>query len=34
MNFDLDLGVKVSQNVALYPLHHVTNAAVKFEVAK
>ena len=22
--FDLDLGVKVTQNVAQYPLHHVT----------
>ena len=32
MTFDLDLGVKVIQN-AQYPLHHVTYAAVKFEVA-
>ena len=31
--FDLDLGVKVTQNVAQYPLHHVTYAPVKFEVA-
>ena len=31
--FDLDLGVKVTRNVALYPLHHVTYAAVHFEVA-
>ena len=31
--FDLDLGVKVTQNVAQYPLHHVTNSATKFEVA-
>ena len=30
--FDLD--VKVTQNVAIYPLHHVTNAAIKFEVAR
>ena len=28
-----DLGVKVMQNVAQYPLHHVTYAAAKFEVA-
>ena len=32
--FDLDLGVKVTQNVAQYPLHHVTYAATKFEVAR
>ena len=31
--FDLDLGVKVTQNVAQYPLHHVTYTATKFEVA-
>ena len=31
--FDLDLGVKVTQNVAQYPLHHVTYSATKFEVA-
>ena len=31
--FDLDLGVKVTQNDALYPLHHVTYSAVIFEVA-
>ena len=30
---DLDLGVKVTQNVAQYPLHHVTYAPAKFEVA-
>ena len=24
MTFDLDLGVKVTQNVAQYSLHHVT----------
>ena len=29
--FDLDLDVKVSQNVAQYPLHHVIYAPVKFE---
>ena len=32
--FDLDLGVKVTQNVAQYPLHHVTYPATKFEVTK
>ena len=32
MLFNLDLGVKVTQNVAQYPLHHVTYAPVKFEV--
>ena len=31
--FDLDLGVKVTQNVAQYPLHHVIFSATKFEVA-
>ena len=31
--FDLDLGDKVTQNVAQYPLHHVTYSATKFEVA-
>ena len=30
--FDIDLGVKVTQNVARYPLHHVTYAPVRFEV--
>ena len=29
----LDLLVKVTQNVAQYPLHHVTYAPAKFEVA-
>ena len=33
MTFDLDLRVKVTQNVAQYPLHHVTCSATKFEVA-
>ena len=33
LNFDLDLGVKVTQNFAQYPLHHVTYLATKFEVA-
>ena len=32
--FDLDLGVKVTGNVAQCPLHHVTYAATKFEVAR
>ena len=31
LTFDLD--VKVTQNVAQYPLHHVTFSATKFEVA-
>ena len=31
--FDLDLGVKVTQNVAKYPLHHVTYSPTKFEDA-
>ena len=31
--FDHDLGVKVTQNVAHYPLHHVTYRAAKFEAA-
>ena len=32
LTFDLDLGVKVTQIVAQYPLHHVTYPATKFEV--
>ena len=32
--FDLDLGVKGTQNVAQYPLHHVNHPATKFKVAK
>ena len=31
--FDLDLGVKVTQDVAQYPLHHVTYVPAKCEVA-
>ena len=31
--FDLDLGVKVTQGVAQYPLHEVTYSDTKFEVA-
>ena len=31
--FDLDLGVKATQNVAQYLLHHVTYSPTKFEVA-
>ena len=31
--FDLDLGVKVTQNTAQYPLHYVTFSASKLEVA-
>ena len=30
--FDFDLGVKVTQNVAQYPLHYVTFSATKFAV--
>ena len=33
MLFDLDLGVKVTQNVAQYPLHNVIYVPAKFEVA-
>ena len=29
--FDLDFGVKVTQDVAKYPLHHVTYSDTKFE---
>ena len=31
--FDLDLWIKVTQDVAQYPLHHVTYSDSKFEVA-
>ena len=31
--FDLDLGIKVTQDVAQHPLHHVTYAFAKFDVA-
>ena len=31
--FDLDLWVKVTLNVAQYPLHHITYADTSFEVA-
>ena len=31
--FDFRPWVKVTQNVAQYPLHHVTYSATKFEVA-
>ena len=30
---DLDLRVKVTQNIVQYPLHHVTYALATFEVA-
>ena len=33
VTFDLDIGVKVTQNVAQYSLHHVIYAATPFEVA-
>ena len=32
--FDLDLWVKVRQNIAQNPVHHATYAPAKFEVAK
>ena len=32
-SFDIDLRVKVTQNVAQHPLQHVTYASTKFEVA-
>ena len=31
--YDLNFGVKVTQNVAQYHPHHVTNAPANFEVA-
>ena len=31
--FDIDLRVKIRQNFSQYPLHHVTYAPAKFEVA-
>ena len=31
--FDLDLGVKVTQDAAQFPLHQVANSDTKFEVA-
>ena len=33
LTFDLDLGVKVTRNIAQYPLQHVTCLGKKFEVA-
>ena len=33
VNSIFDLGVKITGNVAQYPLHHVTYPATKFEVA-
>ena len=32
LTFELDLGVKVTRNVAKYPLHYVIYLATKFEV--
>ena len=32
-NTSFELGVKVTQNVAQYPLHHVAYSGTKFEVA-
>ena len=31
--FDLDLGVKVTQNVDQYPQHHVAYEPAKFDIA-
>ena len=31
--YDLDLGIKVTQNVAQYPTHHMTYTPAKFEVS-
>ena len=31
--FDLDLGVKITQNVAQYPRQNVTYAPAKFDIA-
>ena len=31
--FDLDLGVKVTQNVVKHPLHHLIYSDTKFEVS-
>ena len=33
LDLGVDLGVKVTQNVTQYPLHHVIYAPTKFEVA-
>ena len=33
MTFDIEFGVKVTQNVAQYHLHHMTYLGTKFEVA-
>ena len=33
LTFDFDVGVKVTRNVAQYPLYHVTYSAIKFEIA-
>ena len=33
LTFGLDLGVNVTQNIAQYPLQHITCLGTKFEVA-
>ena len=33
LTFELDLGVKVTRNIAQYPLHCVTYSATTFEVS-
>ena len=30
--FDIELRVKVTENIAQYPLHHVTYAHIKYEL--
>ena len=32
LTYNLDLGIKVTRNVAKYPLHRVTYGPAKFEV--
>ena len=34
LTFEIDLGVKVTRNVAQYPLHYVAYLGTKFEVAR
>ena len=34
LTVDIDLVVKVTRNIAQFPLHHVIDASTKFEVAK
>ena len=34
LTLNLDLGVNVTRNISQFPLHHVTYAPVKFEIAE